>query len=302
MKIILIVIIVLLIIVIVNLNKKISNVSKILKELDEGNINTRIRMQTSSKQLKVLIEAINNLINNFQEVYRSNRQYEFERKKMITNISHDLRTPLTSLLGYIEFIKDNKNLTKAEINEYIKIIDNKGNDLRKLINAFFDFSKLETSDVRLKRENINLSELIRQNIILFYNDFNSKDVTPIIDIPKEDIYIMGDKEAMERILNNLISNAVKYGCDGKNIGVNLACYENKVEIVVWDEGKGIESENLDLIFKRLYTVEQSRNRNFKGSGLGLTIVKKLVEVQKGNIVVKSVPNKRTEFIVTIPSS
>jgi signal transduction histidine kinase len=115
------------------------------------------------------------------------------------------------------------------------------------------------------------------------------------------VYIMVDKKAIERILNNLISNAIRYGADGKNIGVNLICNEKNVQITVWDEGKGISKEDLSLIFQRLYTLEKSRNKSFQGSGLGLTIVKKLVEMQGGTIVAKSIPNEKTEFIVNLPN-
>lgn len=294
------IIIPILLIIIINLNKKINYIYKTLKIVEDGNFNIRIKMQNTNKNLKNLMESINNLLDEFQSTYKLNKEYQIERKKMITNISHDLRTPLTSLLGYVEVIKYNDNLSKEEQEEYISIIESKGNNLRNLMDEFFELSKLEANDIELKKEKFNLSEIIRQSIILFYNDFNKIGINPIIDIPKEDIYMIGDKKAIERIINNLISNAIKYGCDGKNIGINLKCNKN-IQIIVWDEGKGIPKEDLQLVFQRLYTLEKSRNKNFQGSGLGLTIVKKLVELQMGTIVVRSVPNKKTEFIVDFPN-
>lgn len=294
------IIIPILLIIIINLNKKINDIYKTLKIVEDGNFNIRIKMQNTNKNLKNLMESINNLLDEFQSTYKLNKEYQIERKKMITNISHDLRTPLTSLLGYVEVIKYNDNLSKEEQEEYISIIESKGNNLRNLMDEFFELSKLEANDIELKKEKFNLSEIIRQSIILFYNDFNKIGINPIIDIPKEDIYMIGDKKAIERIINNLISNAIKYGCDGKNIGINLKCNKN-IQIIVWDEGKGIPKEDLQLVFQRLYTLEKSRNKNFQGSGLGLTIVKKLVELQMGTIVVRSVPNKKTEFIVDFPN-
>ncbi|NEZ47328.1 HAMP domain-containing histidine kinase [Clostridium niameyense] len=299
--IVLLIIILILVVIIWNLNKKIYYINKLLKNIEEGNFNIRIRMQNCNKNLKKLTVTINNLLDKFQNTYKLNKEYELERKTMITNISHDLRTPVTSLLGYIEVIKSSKHLSEEEKEEYLTIIEHKGNSLRSLMDEFFQLSKLETNDIKLKKEEFNLSELIRQNIILFYNSFNNLNINPIINIPKEDVYILGDKKANERIFNNLISNAIKYGCDGKNIGVDLVCSKNNVKITVWDEGKGIPKDDLSLIFKRLYTLEKSRNRSFQGSGLGLTIVKKLVEMQNGTIIAESIPNKKTKFIVTLPN-
>ncbi|BDR72966.1 two-component sensor histidine kinase [Clostridium tetani] len=294
-------IIFILVVVIINLNKKIHNISQAIKNIEQGNYNERIRMQNSNKNLNNLIESINGLVDKFQNSMKLNKEYEDERRKMITNISHDLRTPLTSLLGYIEFIKDNKNLSEEEREEYVNIIEEKGNNLRNLMSEFFQLSKLEGNDIKLNIKKINLSEIIRQSIILFYNDFNNKEIEPVIDLPSEEIYVMADKIAVERVLNNLISNAIKYGYEGKNIGINLEYNKKNVQVTVWDQGKGIPEEELKLIFERLYTLEKSRNKNFQGSGLGLTIVKKLMEMQKGTITVKSIPYKRNEFIFTLPS-
>ncbi|RXI40009.1 sensor histidine kinase [Clostridium tetani] len=294
-------IIFILVAVIINLNKKIHNISQAIKNIEQGNYNERIRMQNSNKNLNNLIESINGLVDKFQNSMKLNKEYEDERRKMITNISHDLRTPLTSLLGYIEFIKDNKNLSEEEREEYVNIIEEKGNNLRNLMSEFFQLSKLEGNDIKLNIKKINLSEIIRQSIILFYNDFNNKEIEPVIDLPSEEIYVMADKIAVERVLNNLISNAIKYGYEGKNIGINLEYNKKNVQVTVWDQGKGIPEEELKLIFQRLYTLEKSRNKNFQGSGLGLTIVKKLIEMQKGTITVKSIPYKRNEFIFTLPS-
>ncbi|BDR67576.1 two-component sensor histidine kinase [Clostridium tetani] len=294
-------IIFILVVVIINLNKKIHNISQAIKNIEQGNYNERIRMQNSNKNLNNLIESINGLVDKFQNSMKLNKEYEDERRKMITNISHDLRTPLTSLLGYIEFIKDNKNLSEEEREEYVNIIEEKGNNLRNLMSEFFQLSKLEGNDIKLNIKKINLSEIIRQSIILFYNDFNNKEIEPVIDLPSEEIYVMADKIAVERVLNNLISNAIKYGYEGKNIGINLEYNKKNVQVTVWDQGKGIPEEELKLIFERLYTLEKSRNKNFQGSGLGLTIVKKLIEMQKGTINVKSIPYKRNEFIFTLPS-
>jgi len=293
-------IITILIIIIIIQNKKINYISNTLRQVNGGNLNQRIRMQNHNKSIKGLVENLNNLINEFQKTLTQNRSYEEERKKMISNISHDLRTPLTSLLGYVEVIKNTKTLSDEEYNEYLNIIEKKGTSLKDLMDKFFQLSKLDSNDVKLEIKSINIYELIRQNIVLFFNDFIQLDIEPIINIPDKDIYVLADESAVNRILNNLISNSLKYGSEGKHIEIAAKENKNHVAIEVSDKGKGIPKNELPYIFERLYTLEKSRNSKLQGSGLGLTIVKKLVEKQKGELKVTSVPYEKTSFSFTLP--
>lgn len=295
----LIIIIVILIGIIINQNRKILYISKTIKEIMLGNFNERVRLQNHNKAVSKLVSNLNKLIDEFQKVLNLNKNYEEDRKKMISNISHDLRTPLTSLLGYVEFIKD-PNVSEAEKKEYIDIIEKKGNSLKVLMEEFFQLSKIESNDLNLEIKRVNLSEIIRQNIILFYNDFIQQGIEPVFNIPEKDIYALGDEGAINRILNNLVSNSLKYGLDGKVIGIDLRQDKDKVYIDVWDKGKGIPKEDIDFVFERLYTAEKSRNRKLQGSGIGLTIVKKLVEKQKGEIKLTSTPYEKTTFSFSIP--
>ncbi|EET88123.1 histidine kinase [Clostridium carboxidivorans P7] len=221
-------------------------------------------------------------------------------KKMISNISHDLRTPLTSMLGYIELVLNDNTLSEEEKRKYIEIVYNKGNHLYSLMEEFFQVSKLESKDVKLDIRKVNISEIIRQNIISFFNELKKRDMEPQINIPEEDIYAFGNEKAVNRILSNLINNSLKYGSEGTTIGVNLTYDKNNVFISVWDNGVGIPKEEIDYVFDRLYTVEKSRKLNLKSSGLGLTIVKKLVEALGGTISVSSIPFEKTAFTFTLP--
>lgn len=295
----LIIIIVILIGIIINQNRKILYISKTIKEIMLGNFNERVRLQNHNKAVSKLVSNLNKLIDEFQKVINLNKNYEEDRKKMISNISHDLRTPLTSLLGYVEFIKDS-NVSEAEKKEYIDIIEKKGNSLKVLMEEFFQLSKIESNDLNLEIKRVNLSEIIRQNIILFYNDFIQQGIEPVFNIPEKDIYALGDEGAINRILNNLVSNSLKYGSDGKVIGIDLRQDKDKVYVDVWDKGKGIPKEDIDFVFERLYTAEKSRNRKLQGSGIGLTIVKKLVEKQKGEIKLTSTPYEKTTFSFSLP--
>lgn len=284
----------------VSLIKKINYISKTVDEVVQGNFNQRIRFQNHIKPLNTLCIKINSLIMKMQKIFKRNKVNEDSIKKMISNISHDLRTPLTSMLGYIELVLNDNTLSEEEKRKYIEIVYNKGNHLYSLMEEFFQVSKLESKDVKLDIRKVNISEIIRQNIISFFNELKKRDMEPQINIPEEDIYAFGNEKAVNRILSNLINNSLKYGSEGTTIGVNLTYDKNNVFISVWDNGVGIPKEEIDYVFDRLYTVEKSRKLNLKSSGLGLTIVKKLVEALGGTISVSSIPFEKTAFTFTLP--
>lgn len=295
-------VIVLLVIALAALCKKLNRISCSLEEVLKGNYNQRIRMQNHIKPLSTLCNQINVLTDLLQAVMQKNIEHEAARKKMISNISHDLRTPMTSLLGYVEMLKTNDTLNGEERDRYLDIIQAKGFVLYDLIETFFQLAKLEAEDVRLELEAVNLSEVIRQSIVLLYHDFKHLDLEPEIDLPERDVYISGNREAINRILDNLISNGLKYGIDGKTIGIRLWAEEKHALVEVWDKGKGIPEEELPRLFERMYTLEKSRNTRYQGSGLGLTIAKKLVELQGGWIKANSSPGVKTAFTFCLPLS
>lgn len=294
------IIIILLIILIVSLIKKINYISKTVDEVVQGNFNQRIRFQNHIKPLNTLCIKINSLIMKMQKIFKKNKVNEDSIKKMISNISHDLRTPLTSMLGYMELVLNDNTLNEEEKKEYINIVYNKGNHLYSLMEEFFQVSKLDSKDVNFEIKKINVSEIIRQNIISFFNELKKRNMEPQINIPEEDIYALGDEKALNRILSNLINNSLKYGSEGTLIGVNLTYDKNNVFISIWDNGAGIPKEEIDYVFNRLYTVEKSRKLNLKSSGLGLSIAKKLVESLGGTISVISTPYEKTAFTFTLP--
>ena len=165
---------------------------------------------------------------------------------------------------------------------------------------FFQLSKLESNDIKLNLKEINISELIRQNIISFYSQIEKYNIKVCINIPNEDVYIISDEKCINRILNNLINNSLKHGVKVTKMGVNLSTDDDNVFIDVYDNGIGIPKEELKFVFDRLYTVEKSRSTNLKSSGLGLTIVKKLTEILDGDISVESVSFEKTVFTIRLP--
>ncbi|MCM3767267.1 cell wall metabolism sensor histidine kinase WalK [Neobacillus niacini] len=292
--------IVILTFIIVFQNIKIIKISSSIINIIKGNFNERIRISDNNRFLKKLIINLNRLIDEFHKIVVLNKQYEDDRKKMISNISHDLRTPLTSMLGYVEMLKDDQSLSEEERQEYLSIISAKGEFLVDLLEEFYHFSKLDSDDLPIHPRRLNISELLRQCMLSFLKDFEANGIQPKIELPPEDIFVGADQQAVYRMVQNLISNSLKYGSAGNVIGVSLAEQNDSITIEVWDKGRGIPEEDVPYIFNRLYVAEKSRSRRLKGSGLGLSIVKKLVEKHNGNVAVSSIPFERTSFTVTLP--
>lgn len=270
-----------------------------LKQILNDNSEEKVLVVTDDKVLKDLLSEINKLLENNQKILAEYRKKEDSMRKMLSNISHDLKTPLTVVLGYIETINLDKDMHNDEKEVLLEKVQDKTIEVIDLINKFFDLAKLESGDKDISLTRININEVCRKNILNFYDILNSKGFEVDINIPEKDLYVFGNEEALDRILNNLLSNAVKYGTDGKFIGLSIEENEKFIYIHVMDKGRGIEEDKIDKVFERMYTLEDSRNRDFQGSGLGLTITKRLVEKMYGEIFLKSIPNKTTSFTVKL---
>ncbi|SHE35194.1 His Kinase A (phospho-acceptor) domain-containing protein [Seinonella peptonophila] len=275
--------------------REIKKIIKITRGIQTGNLNLRYRLQISQRDIENLGGELNRLVDYFQNGFERITFLEEERKRMIANISHDLRTPLTSLLGYTEALKFDTSLTTEEREDFLRITSEKGNALLVLLQDFFELAKLEADDFELKLQKINLVEIVPEILLSFYPDFVKAEITPIIKLPETPLYAQVDEVCLRRVLNNLLSNALCYGIDGKEIGIALREEESLVWVDVWDRGKGIPAQDIPHIFDRLYTGEASRNSSLQGTGLGLTITKNLVEKQGGRIIVTSAPNEMTVF-------
>lgn len=270
-----------------------------LKQILNDNSEEKVLVVTDDKVLKDLLSEINKLLENNQKILAEYRKKEDSMRKMLSNISHDLKTPLTVVLGYIETINLDKDMHNDEKEVLLEKVHDKTIEVIDLINKFFDLAKLESGDKDISLTRININEVCRKNILNFYDILNSKGFEVDINIPEKDLYVFGNEEALDRILNNLLSNAVKYGTDGKFIGLSIEENEKFIYIHVMDKGRGIEEDKIDKVFERMYTLEDSRNRVFQGSGLGLTITKRLVEKMNGEILLESTPNEMTTFTVKL---
>lgn len=259
----------------------------------------KILNMTTNKELQLLFNEINRLLDHNQKVIATHRKIESSTKKMLANISHDIKTPLTVVLGYTEMLQLNTATSEQERQRLLTGVHSKSLEVLQLIHHFFDLAKIEAGDSDYPITRINVNEICRKNILSFYDIVTTRGIDMQIDIPESTVFALGNEEALDRILNNLLSNAITYGADGKVIGLAIGYDDKTISIDIWDRGKGIDEYHRDHVFERMYTLEDSRNKSFQGSGLGLTITKRLVEVLGGSIHLSSIPYEKTVFSVSL---
>lgn len=277
------------------IQKQLKEISQKLEKIQDTDSDENIMMFTDEQALMELLVQINRLLENQRKMKVDYRRSQISAKKMLSNISHDIKTPMTVILGYLEIMRINGD----KEDEMLLKVEQKAKRVMELINQFFTLAKLEAGDMELEISRINICEVCRENILDFYELLKQKEFQVEVKIPEEAVFIMGNKEALHRILYNLISNVVRYGLDGRYLGLVLRSVKNDVYIDVIDKGKGIEKEFAGNVFERLFTMEDSRNRRIQGNGLGLTIAQTLAQQLGGEIVLESEPNVKTTFTVKL---
>lgn len=282
-----------------NLRTEIKYIRNKLRKVVNEETGERLLLNTEDKYIKSLLIQINRLLDHNQKIKGNYNSIELSMRKMLSNISHDLKTPLTVILGYIEMINNDKSLTSEKVMSLLKTVNLKTVEVLAIINRFFELVKLESGDKKLNSSRIDICEVSRKIILDYYEILISKEFEVVIDIPDDSVFVSGDEDAIERVLNNLITNAIQYGSDGKMVGLKIRITDNDVFVEISDKGKGINEMHKDRVFERMYTLEDSRNTNYQGSGLGLTITKRLVEQMEGSISLNSVPFKETTFSVRL---
>lgn len=259
----------------------------------------KLLVVTDDKELQKLLVVINQFLVAKHTTNANQAKVEISMRKMLSNISHDLKTPLTVVLGYIEILHTDPTMNEDERQVLLEKVHIKTIEVMELIQKFFDLSKLESGDKEIELTRVNMNEVCQGNILSFYDLLMAKGFSVEIDIPNEQLYAHGNTDVLSRILNNLISNAITYGDDGKTLGITLRSDDKTVYIDIWDKGKGISESHIDKVFERMYTLEDSRNRLYQGSGLGLTITKRLVEALGGEIHLSSKPYNKTAFTIML---
>lgn len=272
-------------------------ITRKLNQIVEQQSTERLRVLTGEKELRELLTGINSLLDYHQEYTADGARVRMSMNRMLSNVSHDLKTPLTVILGYIETIQHDKRYTAEEQDALLAKVNDKVAEVGSMISKFFDLAKLEADDWPIEMERIDVNEVCRKTILGYYDTLTAKGFEVSIDIPEEPFFIYADADAVTRILENLMSNAIRYGKDGNVLGMTLRQGVEEVLIDIWDRGKGIKEQDTHRIFERLYTLDDARSSSSAGSGIGLTIAKRLAERMKGSIEFSSIPFKKTVFTI-----
>ncbi|MEH7336191.1 HAMP domain-containing sensor histidine kinase [Neobacillus drentensis] len=278
--------------------KEIEELALGLMEIAKGNLHYRIR-EKSSDELGSLAANINYMAFELNEMIERQRQTEKLKDELITNVSHDLRTPLTSIMGYLRLVKDHQFKNKTQLDEYVDIAYGKSEQLKKLIEDLFDFTRLTYEGVQLKKEKVSLNQMLRQ--LLDELDPIAKDnhVSFMTDLPKEQIMLAVDPNQMVRALENVLTNAIKYSTPPGDIHVSLIHNKHAVQLSVSNPCQTLSEEEVARLFDRFYRVDPSRSSNKSGAGLGLAITKSIIELHHGTIDV-SYKNHIISLSITLP--
>ncbi|MGG1517192.1 sensor histidine kinase [Paenibacillus oryzisoli] len=257
----------------------------------------KVHLHTSSPHLQGLLTVLNRLLEANRKLDATYVRKEHAMKQMVANMSHDLKTPLTVILGLTETIALDDRLESDERQRLARKVHEKSLDLLHLIHEMFDLARLESGDRTVPLVKLDACAVCRSSILFFYEMIESHGLEVDVQLPEQPVYIYANSDALGRVLHNLLSNAIRYGNDGGVVGIAVRQEPDNVAIEIWDRGKGIQEADRDRVFERLYTLEDSRNQNFQGSGLGLTITKRLVELMEGTIELTSIPQEQTVFTV-----
>jgi signal transduction histidine kinase len=280
-------------------SKKLIYITKKLERITSSRSKERLLLVSDDRPLVELLVQLNQLLDKNQENSGRFIRMEASMKRMLANISHDLKTPLTVIAGYTEMLQSQSQIDEKERARLLQHVHDKTIELIALMNTFFDLAKLESGDKEIPLDKVNLTELCKKNILVFYDWIQTQELEAVIEIPEHPVFALGNEEALNRVLTNLISNSLRYGAEGKMIGLKMFYDEKHVYVEVSDRGKGIDETEQERVFERMFTLEESRNKAFQGSGLGLTITKRLIEEMQGDISVQSKPFEKTSFTFSL---
>ena len=229
------------------------------------------------------------------------RRLEKMRSDFVANVSHELRTPITSIKGFTETLLDGAMYDEETCRNFLQIISDESERLYRMIRDILDLSKIEQKRIPLQPERVHVQELVASTVALVSDQAQRKNLTIRLPDPQPQIWLTIDKDCLQQILLNLLSNAVAYTPENGKIAVEAEEVEKNVKLKVIDTGIGIPERDIPRIFERFYRVDKARSRDSGGTGLGLAIVKHLVETVQGQIHVDSIEGGGTTFTVTLPN-
>ena len=277
--------IVLAIIIFKSISNLFDNIYEVYNSLDDIMDKEKNRIELSDETIK-FSEKINNI--KYKYILNEKNAKEAEQKKndLIVYMAHDLKTPLTSIIGYLTLLKDERSLSKELQDKYINIALNKSFRLEELTNQFFDITRYNLHEMSVTKEKIDLSFLMEQLLDECYPMLQEKKLKCIINKPSQ-LYFMGDGDKLARAFDNLLKNAINYSFENTNIEIDIKKDEEKINILFKNKGNKIPEFKLDKIFDKFYRLDEARSTSTGGAGLGLAITKEIIELHNGKIYAKN---------------
>ncbi len=268
-----------------------------IKVIAGGNFNTRIRVKNED-EFAVIAASINKMAGDISDMMENERRNEELKHELITNVAHDLRTPLTSIIGYLDLAKEDK-ADSGDRTRFLSIAYEKSKRLENMIDDLFSYTKFTSGEVKVLKRKLDLVKLLEQMVEEFYPSFQDSGLDYELLIKAKQLEIEADGSLLARAVANLISNAVKYTKRGEKISIELIAYSNVAKIVITNDGVEIPKKDLPYIFDKFYRVESSRSEATGGTGLGLAIAKSIIKMHNGEITAIS-EDGNTKFIIELP--
>ena len=259
--------------------KECKKIEKRLEEIKEGKNQEMLDTSEFSHEFQNVAKSINNISEGIETAVQERIKSERLKAELITNVSHDIKTPLTSIINYVDLLK-NEKIENEKAKEYIEILDSKSQRLKRLTEDLIEASKIQTGNVTLNKERINIVELIKQALGEFEDKFNQKKLIPIIDCGQKEVYIYADSRYMYRIIENLFSNVSKYAMENSRVYIDINVKNDEAIIEVKNISKEKLNISADELMQRFVRGESSRTT--EGSGLGISIAQNLTNLQGGN--------------------
>lgn len=258
--------------------KQINRVRNELMHINKEKADRKVTVGLLDKSIESLAEEINRTIDGRRESEANRVKFERELRQTIANMSHDLRTPLTSIIGYLQFLKlDNTN--EEEKLEYLNIAEQRARVLEGLLNDFYELSLIDSIDFQIKFEKVNISRLIEEILLGKYSDFVNRNLSPKVEICSNMVNVLAEEKSLQRVIENLLSNVIKYAKD--TVKISLRVERKEAVFTVSNNVSSLTKEDVENIFDRFYMADKTRSGN--GTGVGLAVAKSLVNKMDGNI-------------------
>lgn len=277
--------------------KRLQQILCILTDIENGNLDRKFLAHENDADADICYK-MNEIVLSCKNKLSAALKNEKGSRQLLTNLSHDVKTPITSLMGYLDAVKSGV-VSGTEKDEYIEIASCKAHELKDYIDELFEWVKLSSHERSYHFERADINELTRSILVGLIPLLEENEFTYEIEIDEEEIFAAVDVSGYTRMINNLISNAIEHS-GGNHVVIKVSKEKSDVRIAVSDNGKGIAQSELPFIFDRLYKIDTARTR--KGSGLGLYIVKELAAAHHATVVANSIPCVKTDFILSIPCS